>query len=139
MTEDEIVTEMPEAACWEALRSVELGRLAICVAGEVDIFPVNLVAVDDAILFRTAPGSKLAGLTAHPAVALEVDGFDDEAAWSVVVKGQAQRLERQAEIDAAEQFGLHPWIPTLKYRWVRVIPSRVTGRVFPRRPEPERF
>ena len=136
--DDPAVTPMPAAACWEALAAAPFGRLAVCVAGEVDIFPVNFVVHGDALYFRTAPGSKLAALAAHPTVAVEVDGFDDDAAWSVVVKGEAVRLERQEEIEEAESFGLAPWIPTLKYRWVMVVAGAVTGLVFRRAPEPDR-
>lgn len=136
--DDPVITRMPVAACWEALAAAPFARLAVCVAGEVDVFPVNVVAAGEAIYFRTAPGSKLAALVAHPAVALEVDGYDEEAAWSVVVKGNAAQVEARDEIEAAEALALTPWIPTLKYRWVTVVPREITGLVFQRAPEPER-
>ncbi|GHF24540.1 hypothetical protein GCM10011600_27040 [Pseudolysinimonas yzui] len=56
-----------------------------------------------------------------------------------MVKGTAERLERQADIDAADQLPLTPWVPTLKYRWVRIHPTSVTGRLFRRGPEPDRY
>lgn len=136
---DDVVTEMSPEECWHLLEHVQLGRLALSVRDEVDIFPINF-AVDDRILyFRTSPGSKLAELTANPRVALEADRYDDETAASVVVKGVAERIESQREIDRADQLALSPWIPTLKYRWVRIVPTRVTGRRFARSPEPDRY
>lgn len=42
-------------------------------------------------------------------------------------------------IDDAETAPLEPWIPTLKYRFVRITPTDVTGRAFKPAPEPERF
>ncbi|WJL97406.1 hypothetical protein QSU92_13410 [Microbacterium sp. ET2] len=51
----------------------------------------------------------------------------------------ATRLELQSEIDAAEALPLTPWIPTLKYRWVRLSPTSITGRRFQRGPEPDRY
>ena len=58
---------------------------------------------------------------------------------SVVVKGRASRLERQSEIDAADALPLRPWIPTLKYRWVKISPAAISGRWFERTPEPDRY
>ena len=135
---DSDVVPLPETACWEALAAAPLGRLAVCAGGEVDVFPVNFVVTEETVCFRTAPGSKLAALVAHPAVAFEVDGFDEDAAWSVVVKGTAHEVASRDELERLELLALDPWIPTLKYRWVRISPSQVSGLVFRRGPEPPR-
>ncbi|MEQ1736530.1 MAG: pyridoxamine 5'-phosphate oxidase family protein [Rhodoglobus sp.] len=136
---DDAVTELDAAACWALLNAGSMGRLAVAPAGEVDIFPINYVASEGLLYFRTAPGSKLLDLTVNPSVAFEIDGHDDATAFSVVVKGTADQLESQAEIDVVEKLPLTPWIPTLKYRWVRIRPATVTGRSFRRDPEPDRF
>ena len=133
------VEEMSAAECWMLLSRASLGRLAVTVGDEIDIFPVNFVVSDGSLLFRTAPGSKLLELTVNPHVAFEADEYDDEFAASVVVKGEAQRVEAQHEVDAADALPLTPWIPTLKYRWVRIVPRSVTGRRFARAPEPDRY
>lgn len=133
------IFELNEEECWNLLARGQLGRLAVAVAGEPDIFPVNYVIDGPRVLFRTAPGSKLAELSANPRVAFEVDEHDATSAASVVVKGTASRLELQREIDVADALPLAPWIPTLKYRWVRITPLSVTGRRFDRRPEPDRY
>ena len=133
------ISELDAEDCWQILSATELGRIAASAGGSIDIFPVNYAVDDHAILFRTAPGTKLLELAINDRVAFEIDGHDEETAWSVVVKGHAERVERQSEMDAAEQLGLTPWIPTLKYRWVRIHPTEVTGRRFARGPEPERF
>lgn len=137
--EDDVVTEMTPEECWHLLAHAQLGRLALSVRDDVDIFPINFVAHDGALYFRTSPGSKLAELTANPRVALEADRYDDEVAASVVAKGVAERLDAQDDIDRADALGLEPWIPTLKYRWVRITPTRVSGRRFRRAPEPDRY
>lgn len=134
------ITELTTDQCWNLLRSTAIGRIAASAAGLVDIFPINY-AVDEAartVYFRTAPGTKLLELAINDRVALEIDGHDEVEAWSVVVKGRAQRVERQSEMDAAEQLGLEPWIPTLKYRWVRIRPTEIAGRRFALGPEPSR-
>ena len=79
----------------------QLGRLALAVDGDPDIFPVNYVVDGPRVLFRTAPGSKLAELSVNPRVAFEVDEYDETYGASVVLKGVAERLELQREIDAA--------------------------------------
>lgn len=138
-TADEPVEMMSSDACWDLLRRVELGRLATSVHGDIDVFPVNYVVHDHGILFRTAPGSKLLELSVNPRVAFEVDDYTATSAASVVIKGIAERVERQDDIDAADALPLVPWIPTLKYRWVRIVPHVITGRRFTRAPEPDRF
>jgi nitroimidazol reductase NimA-like FMN-containing flavoprotein (pyridoxamine 5'-phosphate oxidase superfamily) len=136
---DDAVVEMTDAENWNLLAHAQLGRLALSVRDEVDIFPINFEVFEGALYFRTSPGSKLAQLTTNPRVALEADRYDDETAASVIVKGIAERLDRQVDIDMADALPLHPWIPTLKYRWVRITPTRVSGRRFRRAPEPDRY
>lgn len=125
--------------CRELLRQGNLGRLATAAGGDVDIFPINYHSDGNSILLRTAPGTKLLELTVHDSVAFEIDWFSDEEAWSVVARGRARQLESGAEIDEAERSPLTPWIPTLKYRFVRIEIERLTGRRFRRMPEPERW
>ena len=139
VTNDAVVAALSEEECWALLSRSELGRLALTVQGEPDIFPVNYVVDGGRLFFRTAPGSKLSELAVNPHVAFEVDEHDETYAASVVVKGVAERLELQHEIDDADGLPLTPWIPTLKYRWVRIVPVSISGRSFERGPEPDRY
>ncbi|TAJ46302.1 MAG: pyridoxamine 5'-phosphate oxidase family protein [Herbiconiux sp.] len=125
--------------CWQRLSENTLGRLVVNAAGEIDVFPVNYVVSDDVLYLRTAPGTKLLELTIHPHVVFEIDHVDAGSAYSVVVKGSAEELHQQDEIDAADSLPLVPLLPTLKYRWVRIRPTTLTGRAFRRGPEPERY
>jgi nitroimidazol reductase NimA-like FMN-containing flavoprotein (pyridoxamine 5'-phosphate oxidase superfamily) len=134
-----LVVVLSEDENWRLLRRTSLARLALSAAGEVDIFPVNYYADGETLLMRTAPGTKLLELTVNSRVAVEIDGFTDDEAWSVVVKGTARRLERQAEIDEADEAPLVPWIPTLKYIYVRITPATLSGRRFEHALEPERY
>ena len=135
------VGELGLELCWKVLESTTLGRLAVATEEGVEIFPVNFAVDGVSIYFRTAPGAKLAALTSHPNVALEVDAVDDdgEAAFSVVVTGRAERLEAPADIDGAEALPLRPWTATRKLRWVRIRPSEVSGRVFRLGTEPNSY
>ena len=58
--------------------------------------------------------------------------------WSVIVKGRALVLNTYAEIQEAERAQLLSWTATSKRRYVRVIPSVITGRRFRFGPEPDR-
>jgi nitroimidazol reductase NimA-like FMN-containing flavoprotein (pyridoxamine 5'-phosphate oxidase superfamily) len=106
---DEVVTVLSTEECWETLRGEEFGRLAYVLGDEVDIVPVNY-AVDDpaqgpSLLFRTAEGSKLLAVLLHPQVVFEIDRYDEKEASSVIVRGQARRLEED-EAHRAEQLPL---------------------------------
>lgn len=105
----------------------------------VDIFPVNYVVDGESLLFRTAEGSKLFELSVNEQVVFEVDDYTDDDAWSVIARGRAAALESSAEIERADGLGLTPWVPTIKYTYVRITPSSLTGRAFARGPEPDRY
>ena len=129
---------LEEDECWRLIEAAPFGRVAAAAAGEIDIFTVNHKVdrggVDGpAIVFRTAPGTKLIELTIHANVAFQIDGYDDAEAYSVVVKGEARELERSSEIEHAEALGVTPWAPEEKPRWVRIQPTGVHGRAFQRR------
>lgn len=138
-TADRAVWSLDEDECWNLLTRCEVGRLAVVVEGRPEIFPVNHVVDGPSVLFRTAHGSKLAGVSANPDVSFEVDEYDEAHASSAVVRGTAHRLELQSEMDLADALPLSPWIPTLKYHWVKITPRSITGRRFARIPEPARY
>jgi uncharacterized protein len=121
---------LTESQCWELLAETAVGRLAVDVAGQPDIFPINFVVDRGAIVFRSAAGTKLAGAVLNRLVAFEIDGYepDDRVAWSVVVKGHASPIERMQEVFDAEDLPLFPWLAWDKPNFVRIDPSVVTGR-----------
>ncbi len=131
------MVQVSDQEAWELLRGTQVGRLAAHAADELDIFPINYVVDGSTIVFRTAPGTKLLELTIHGAVAFEIDGWTEHSAWAVIVKGTAEALEHQGDIDHAAQLPLVPWIPTLKDRYVRITPTSISARRFARGPEPE--
>jgi nitroimidazol reductase NimA-like FMN-containing flavoprotein (pyridoxamine 5'-phosphate oxidase superfamily) len=135
----EVVTALTDAQCWEHLYTQELGRLVTQAHGVLDIFPVNYVVDDGSIVFRTGGGSKLFELTVNDEVLFEVDDHTPGDAWSVVVRGSARRLDTAAEVELADGLPLAPWIPTLKYHYVRITPKSLSGRTFHRGPEPDRY
>jgi len=118
--------------CWQLLAGVEVGRLAVSAAGDIDIFPLNFAVDDGAIMFRTAEGTKLVEVVLAGRVAFEVDGYEPQQgqAWSVVVKGSAELLDRWGDIYHAQDLPLFPWNASPKERFVRIVPDQLTGRRF---------
>jgi nitroimidazol reductase NimA-like FMN-containing flavoprotein (pyridoxamine 5'-phosphate oxidase superfamily) len=139
MEEKDAVERLSEEECLRRLAQQELGRIVTHVGDVLDIFPVNYVLDGSAIVLRTAEGSKLFELTVNDDVLFEVDDHTDDDAWSVVVRGTARRLETTDEVAAADALPLRPWVPTLKYNYVRITPLSLTGRAFRRTGEPDRY
>lgn len=134
---DEPVLVLSEEQCWELLQAIRHGRLVTVVGGRADIFPLNVAADHHTLVFRTAPGSKLAEVAVNEEVVFEADGILTDQAWSVVVRGTAEVLDSAADIEQAEALKLSPWVPTLKDHYVRITPYEVSGRHFRFGPHPE--
>ena len=126
------VEELSEASCWELLESAFFGHLGVSVDGQPQIFPVDFVAENPDVLFRTAAGTKLKELTANSTVAFEVDNRTARESWSIVINGVACVLTDADEIAIADRAPLPTWIPTAPYVYVRITPSAIRGRRFVR-------
>src|SRR5688500_9953235 len=87
------------AECWELLDDTSVGRLAVDIAGQPDIFPINYIVDGTSLVFRTGAGTKLAGAVLGHHVAFEIDGIhlSDRTVWSVVVKGFAREITNMFE------------------------------------------
>lgn len=135
MTSKEIIPEaeiLDPQECWRLLREASVGRLAVIVGGHPDVFPVNYKVDHESLVFRTGTGTKQQALDAGGPVALEADRVSAEfgIAWSVVVKGQAQREPSTNQALDAVSRTLFPWQGVGKDYLVRIIPESVTGRRF---------
>ena len=65
-------------------------------------------------------GSKGFGLAL--AESLVADG------WSVVIQGSAHHVDSDAERAAAGESDVQPWSGGVKEHYMRVVPTRITGR-----------
>lgn len=132
------ISILPESECWQLLSRSSLGRLVTSVDGHPEIFPVNFVVQHRSVLFRTAEGTKLVSAVINNDVLFEADDHNAVEGWSVIVRGTARTLRTAEEIGEAERAQLLPWTATVKQHYVRIRPTRVTGRRFAFGSEPDR-
>jgi nitroimidazol reductase NimA-like FMN-containing flavoprotein (pyridoxamine 5'-phosphate oxidase superfamily) len=136
MSADRMIEALDEAECLRLIAPGGIGRIAYQSRFGQAVLPVNYKLYDGAIMFRTALHSALdedlqTGIAdAEYKVAFEIDELDTvgRQGWSVLVQGPAHRVESEAERASAIQAGIENWAPGNRELFVRIIPSRVTGR-----------
>jgi uncharacterized protein len=120
------------AECRELLDRHHFGRLGFIDSVGVlpSIIPVNYLLDDDKVVIRTDAGSKLNAALRGAPVAFEVDGVDEahEVGWSVVVRGRAEEVTDEEKVAELRQTPLLPWHLGRKPHYVRINPSKVSGR-----------
>jgi nitroimidazol reductase NimA-like FMN-containing flavoprotein (pyridoxamine 5'-phosphate oxidase superfamily) len=117
--------------CWNLLAGQQIGRLSFTAQGGLPVIvPVNFVADDRTIVFRTGRGPKLTAAARLEVVAFEADQIDIETrtGWSVVVIGQAALVTDWSERQRLDSLGLHPWVAGPRDEYVVITPRNVAGR-----------
>ena len=125
---------LPTDVCLRLLESVPVGRVSFSIGGEVVTLPVNHAVDGQDVVFRTDRGSKLSASYRQDLVAFEADDFDPETrtGWSVLIKGRAEVIREDSEIQRLRQLGLHPWVTAVEHPfWIRIRPTSITGRHTP--------
>lgn len=95
------------------------------------VLPVNHVLHDDAVFFRTSPGSKLGSAARSQRVAIEADGGEESTriAWSVMAQGTASIVQDPELVEALMALPFEPWaLPEDKVFWVRIDIDTISGR-----------
>lgn len=95
--------------CFSLLTTVAIGRVGVSIDALPVILPVNFTVLDDWILFRTVPGTKLDAAMRRSVAAFEADDHaaDGSWGWSVLVRGYAHDLRDGQSVPPAG--ALHPW------------------------------
>jgi nitroimidazol reductase NimA-like FMN-containing flavoprotein (pyridoxamine 5'-phosphate oxidase superfamily) len=132
---DRVIEELDEDTCLQLVSQGGIGRIAYTSRYGPAVLPVNYALHDGAIVFRTAEHGPLdedlrTGIDgAEYRVAFEIDDIDlaKEAGWSVLIQGPAHHVTA-AERDAALKAGVDTWAPGERELFVRIVPSRITGR-----------
>jgi nitroimidazol reductase NimA-like FMN-containing flavoprotein (pyridoxamine 5'-phosphate oxidase superfamily) len=136
-TDRSAVTEnLDEAACLALIAQGGVGRLAYAGRFGQVVIPVNYRFYEHTIVFRTAQGSPMdedlrTGIEhAEYKVAFEIDEIDLHAheGWSVLVQGSAHHVDSPEEREAVLRAGVEVWAGGDREVFLRVIPTRITGR-----------
>lgn len=124
---------LSEEECWDLLRGHDLGRLAIVVGEAPLIFPINYAAHAGALVFQTAPGTKL-DRGPGSCAAFEIDGYDERSAagWSVLASGVLQDISDAVDHFAVELRAIAVWpmAPGLRASRLALYVDVVSGRRF---------
>lgn len=120
--------DLTEQECRGLLHEHRIGRVAWCAADGPAVLPVNYLSDGDSVLFRTSPHTQLARRFSPGPVAFEIDAFDEatRSGWSVVVRGSAELLDRDALPPPDSR--PDPWAGGTRNVYVRIVVDRVTGR-----------
>jgi len=132
---DRVIEELSEDQCLNLISGGGIGRIAYTGRFGPAVLPVNYVLQDGAVVFRTAAHGPLdedlrTGITdADYKVAFEIDSIDlgTKCGWSVLIQGPAHHVAG-AEEEAVRRAGVESWAPGARELFVRIVPSRITGR-----------
>lgn len=131
-----MLEELDEAECLRRIASGGIGRIGYSGRYGPTVMPVNYQLYEGTIVFRTTLDSatdedlRTGIANAEFKVAFEIDDFDTAArtGWSVLIQGSAHHVESDAERAAVAGAGVDPWPGGDRELFLRIIPSRVTGR-----------
>ena len=123
---------LPRGQCLRLLRRTRVGRVVVNVDGIPAAFPVNFALLDEDIVFRTGPGTKLFAALEGAVVGFEVDRIDPvfESGWSVLIQGPSAVMTGDDELLRARRLHLRTWAPGERPHFVRIRSESVTGRRF---------
>jgi uncharacterized protein len=129
----EYVVDMDELeieVCWWLVARTRFGRVAFVVDGVPAVRPVNCGVLERQVVFRTGTDTTLGQMADGSPVAFEVDHTDPvaESGWSVIVTGHVRLVTDADELTRLAEYELHPWAPGVRDRWMKVVPTAVTGR-----------
>jgi len=111
-----------------------LGRLAVVDdTGQPLVFPVNFRIVDEAIVFLTGAGTKLASVVRGSRVAFEADDIETSflSGWSVLVQGVAEEIDEPGLLEHLRRLGLRSWTREGPVHGIRLPVESVSGRRLP--------
>ena len=116
--------------CLRLLRRSRIGRVIVSVGALPAAFPVNFALLDDDVVIRTAPGTKLTAALDGAVVGFEVNKIDPvfESGWSVLVQGPASVLTAPGDLERARRLRLRTWAPGDHPHFVRIRSEVVSGR-----------
>jgi nitroimidazol reductase NimA-like FMN-containing flavoprotein (pyridoxamine 5'-phosphate oxidase superfamily) len=127
---------LDEAECLRLISLGGVGRIGYTGRFGPSVVPVNYALYEGTIVFRTGQRSPMgedlrSGIEhAESKVAFEIDELSPATreGWSILIQGAAHPVDSEAERASVIQSGVEPWSGGEKELFVRVIPTRITGR-----------
>ena len=131
-----VAEPMDEAECLRLISAGGVGRIGYTGRFGPTVVPVNYAVYEGTIVFRTGQDSPMGedlrtGIEhAESKVAFEIDEISPATreGWSILVQGRAHPVDSDTEHASVMQSGVEPWAGGEKELFVRVIPTRITGR-----------
>lgn len=131
-----VLERLDEAECLRLISPGGIGRIAYSGRFGPTVLPVNYRMHQGSVVFRTAHDSPTdedlrTGIAqAEYVVAFEIDDIDAAMSegWSVLIQGPVHHVESEAEQASVLQAGVAPWPGGDRELFLRIIPSRITGR-----------
>ncbi|SRR5258708_2713363 len=131
-----VLDELDEAECLRLIAPGGIGRIAYSGRYGPTVLPVNYKLHQGTIVFRTAQDSPTdedlrTGIAhAEYKVAFEIDEIDIRAkeGWSVLIQGPLHHVESEAERASVVEAGVETWPGGDRELFLRIVPSRITGR-----------
>ena len=131
-----VLEDLDEAECLRLITAGGIGRIAYSGRYGPTVFPVNYRLHGGTIVFRTAQDSPTdedlrTGIAhAEYKVAFEIDEINLAAreGWSVLVQGPVHHVESDSERAEVLEAGLETWPGGDRELFLRIVPSRITGR-----------
>ena len=131
-----VLEPLDEPECLRLISAGGVGRIGYTGRFGPTVVPVNYVLYEGTILFRTGQHSPMGedlrtGIEhAESKVAFEIDEISPATreGWSILVQGAAHPVDSEAERAAVMRSGVEAWAGGDKELFIRVIPTRITGR-----------
>jgi nitroimidazol reductase NimA-like FMN-containing flavoprotein (pyridoxamine 5'-phosphate oxidase superfamily) len=131
-----VVELLDEAECLRLISAGGVGRIGYTGRFGPTVVPVNYALHEETIVFRTGQNSPMGedlrtGIEhAESKVAFEIDELSPTTreGWSILIQGTAHPVDSEAERALVVQSGVEPWAGGEKELFVRIIPTRITGR-----------
>jgi nitroimidazol reductase NimA-like FMN-containing flavoprotein (pyridoxamine 5'-phosphate oxidase superfamily) len=124
-----LLTLSPEE-CFSLVEAGGVGRIGFASTAGIEILPVNFAVTNKTVVFRTAPDTLLA-THGNATVSFQTDCIDPEnhQGWCVLIQGHAHKVSGEHEVARLEQATLLvPWAAGARDVWVRISPTRISGR-----------
>ena len=139
------VDVLDKAECLRLIAGGGVGRIGYSSRFGPVVLPVNYELYEGTIVFRTGLHSAMGedlrtGIAdAEYKVAFEIDQIKlaMQEGWSVLIQGAAHFVDSEAERTSVARLGVQSWAAGPKEQFIRIMPTRITGRRIRRTTEPE--